>query len=124
MTIQDNQKSEKHFNGKGGLISSLNQRLFTIRRGANQVLRIQLRKMACSLWMSKLRYGLQLCTEVRIKEADPSHKNMESAQVAQNKMLRLLDNTTLKDRISTKDLLEKHGLLSVNQLAANIKLTA
>ena len=60
MTIQDNQKNDKHFNGTGGLIPSLNQRLFTIRRVANQVPNKQLKKLACSLWMSKLRYGLHL----------------------------------------------------------------
>ena len=110
-------------NGTGGLIPSLNQRLFTIRRVANQVPNKQLKKLACSLWMSKLRYGLQLCTEVRLKETDPSHKNVESTQVAQNKLLRLLDNTSLKERVPTKTLLDTHGFLSVNQLAANIKLT-
>ena len=34
----------------------------------------------------------------------------------------MLNNTTLKDHIPTKSLLEKFNLLSVNQLAASIKL--
>ena len=42
--------------------------------------------------------------------------------MAQNKMLRLLDNSKLKDRRSTKHKLEKLDLLSVNQTVAQIKL--
>ena len=38
-------------------------------------------------------------------------------------MIRLPDNTSLKDRIPTKDLLQKADMLSVNQLAACIKIT-
>ena len=47
---------------------------------------------------------------------------MKAAQIAQNKLLRLLNNTSMKDRVSTEDLLKNTGLLSVNQLAASIKL--
>ena len=38
-------------------------------------------------------------------------------------MLRLIDNSTLRDRRHIKDMLEKHNLPSMNQLAAQIKLT-
>ena len=38
-------------------------------------------------------------------------------------MLRLLSGTKLSDRVSSKSILEKYGLKSVNQLAASIKLT-
>ena len=37
-------------------------------------------------------------------------------------MLRLLNNTRTKDKIPVKHMLEKYNLLSVNQLAAQIKL--
>ena len=47
---------------------------------------------------------------------------MDTVQVAQNKMLRMLDRITLKDHISSQSLLQKYKLLSVNQLAAEIKL--
>ena len=40
-----------------------------------------------------------------------------------NKMLRMLDRVTLKDHITSASLLEKYNLSSVNQLAAEIKLT-
>ena len=48
---------------------------------------------------------------------------MQAAQIAQNKMLRLLNNTTLSERIPTMTLLKNTNMLSVNQLAASIKLT-
>ena len=37
-------------------------------------------------------------------------------------MLRVLNNSRIKDKLSTKSMLTKFGLLSVNQLAAKIKL--
>ena len=38
-------------------------------------------------------------------------------------MLRLINNTRIKDRVSSESILKKFNLLSVNQLAAQIKLT-
>ena len=73
--------------------------------------------------MSKLRYGLQLCNSVRLKPDDTHGGNMKATQTAQNKMLRMVDNVSLKDHVRSADLLKKYGLLSVNQLAAQIKLT-
>ena len=60
---------------------------------------------------------------LRLKEEDSQNAYMQATQVAQNKMLRLLDNTTLADRKHTADLLKNAKMLSVNQLAASIKLT-
>ena len=37
-------------------------------------------------------------------------------------MIRMVDNVSLKEHIKSADLLQKYGLLSVNQLAAQIKL--
>ena len=48
---------------------------------------------------------------------------MKAAQISQNKLLRVLEGSTLRERKSTKELLESQQLLSVNQLAAQIKLT-
>ena len=48
---------------------------------------------------------------------------MKSAQVAQNKMLRMLDCVSLKEHITSILLLHKYNLPSVNQLAGEIKLT-
>ena len=123
VTIDDEQNWKEQFCGKGGLISTLNSRLFTIRRISKQIPFNQRKKLINSLWMSKLRYGLQLCSTVRCSEDESKSGNMRLAQVAQNKMLRLMDGVTVKNRTSIKDLLKKADLPSVNQLAATIKLT-
>ena len=47
---------------------------------------------------------------------------MKSLQQTQNRLLRLLNNSKVSDKISTKSMLEQFQLLSVNQLAAEIKL--
>ena len=76
-----------------------------------------------SLWMSKLRYGLQLCTRVQIQHEDTKSTAMKSIQQTQNRMLRALNNSKIRDRVSVNSMLNKFNLLSVNQLAAQIKLT-
>ena len=48
---------------------------------------------------------------------------MEEVQKAQNKMLRLLNNTRIKDKISTKSILANLNMMSANQVNAQIKLT-
>ena len=105
------------------LISSLNQRLFFIRRIARQIPRNKLINVVHSIWMSKLRYGLQLCLKVRLIEEDAKISAHKSLQTTQNRMLRALNGTRIKDKVSTKSMLEKYDLMSVNQLAATIKLT-
>ena len=48
---------------------------------------------------------------------------MKALQLTQNRMLRAINGTRIKDRVSIKVMLDKFNLLSVNQLAAQIKLT-
>ena len=47
---------------------------------------------------------------------------MKALQLTQNRMLRVINNCKIKDRVTVKSMLEKFNLLSVNQLAASIKL--
>ena len=47
---------------------------------------------------------------------------MKAVQIAQNKMLRMVEGVSLKEHFTTKSLLQKHNLPSVNQLAGKIKL--
>jgi hypothetical protein len=75
------------------------------------------------LWTSKLRYGLQLYTEVRLTEEQPKSQLATMVQRAQNKMLRVLEGARIVDQKSTKKLLEDQNMLSVSQMAALIKLT-
>ena len=49
-------------------------------------------------------------------------QEFKDIQKNQNKLLRYLNNTRISDMISTKSILEKFNLLSVNQLNAQIKL--
>ena len=123
MTINENMTWKEHFYGKNGLISALNKRLFTIRRVSNHIPRYKLLQLAHALWMSKLRYGLQLCKNVRNLESEQKNTNMKSLQIAQNKLMRLLVKAPFLDRTTTSVQLNKTGLLSVNQTAACIKLT-
>ena len=88
---------KEHFYGKNGLISSLNKRLFAIRRVANHIPYDNLIQLAHAIWVSKLRYELQLCTNVRHLESEKQNANMKSVQIAQNKLMRLLINAPYKD---------------------------
>ena len=106
VTIDDKHNWKEHFSGTNGLISSLNKRTFSIRRIRNQLLKKEVIKVVQSIWMPKLRYGLQLCNQVRMKPDDPENQNMKTAQVAQNKMLRMLDGVSLKEHISSRSLLQ------------------
>ena len=117
--IDEKQDWKEHFNS---LLNSLNKRTFAIRRISNKIPKIEVIKVVQSIWMSKLRYGLQLCNQVRTNTEDPTNSLMKSVQVAQNKMLRMLDRISLKDHVTSKSLLLKYNLSSVNQLAAEIKL--
>ena len=119
VTIDERQKWKEQIND---LTNALNKRTFAIRRISNQLPKNEVLKVVQCLWMAKLRYSLQLCNQVRTKSEDPSNLQMDAVQVAQNKMLRMLDWITLKDHVSSQSLLQKYKLLSVNQLAAQIKL--
>ena len=48
---------------------------------------------------------------------------MTSLQKAQNTMLRILRNQKIKDKVRISAMLEEVNMLSVNQMAAQIKLT-
>ena len=68
VTIEENQGWKEHFNNT---INALNKRTFAIRRIAAQIPHKNIIKVVQSLWMSKLRYGLQLCNRVRLTKNDP-----------------------------------------------------
>ena len=110
-------------NGTGGVVKSLNKRLFFIRRLKKQVDESRLNKVVDSIWNSKLRYGLQLYAKVRTSNECPTNSVMENLQKTQNKLVRTLENVRLMERNKTSDMLTKHKMLSVNQLQAQVKLT-
>ena len=104
--IEESQEWDVHFKK---LTTSLNQRLWVIRRIMRQIPREKLVGIVHSLWISKLRYGLQLCTRVKITNQDPTSGNMKALQITQNRMLRLLNGSRIKDKISIKFMPDKFG---------------
>ena len=72
--------------------------------------------------MSRLRYGLQLYSKAVLNSEDVTSSTLKSLQITQNRMLRCLNRSRISDKISVTSMLEKFGLLSVNQLAVQIKL--
>ena len=104
VNISENQKWTKQISGTNGVISALNQRNYLIRRLANHVNKEQLKKVADSIWTSKLRYGLQLYGPVRKSNLDPQSCELEKLQIAQNNMLRNLENVRVFVDLSRDDL--------------------
>jgi hypothetical protein len=60
---------------------------------------------------------------VRLTEEQPKSQYMTMAQRSQNKIHQILDGALVSERKSTKTLLDNQNMLSVNQIAAQIKLT-
>ena len=64
-----------------------------------------------------------MCGKIRWKESDTTPKLLKDLQMSQNKMLRLLNNSRISDKISTSSLLTKFNMMSVNQINAQMKLS-
>ena len=107
---------------KGGVINSLNQKIFMILRLRNSLNIKSLVKIADSIFTSKIRYGVQLLGKVRLNESDPTNNDLKAIQVVQNKLARILNGVKLSDKICSKILLTKLNMLSVNQINAHAKL--
>ena len=122
ITLDDNQKWTSQLSGKGGVIPSLNSRLFIIKRLSNYICKERLKRVADSLYMSKLRYGVQLCGKVRLSEDEPKNLLLSSLQITQNKFARFLNGTKMADRVHTSQVFSDVNILSVNQMNAQIKL--
>ena len=123
ITFESNLTWSEHIYGSGGVLASLNQRLFFIRRLKNHIGASALLKICNGLFISKLRYGLQLLGCVRWHSTDPANQDLDALQKCQNKMLRALNGSRIKDQISTKSMLLKFKIISVNQMNAQIKLS-
>ena len=118
--VDEDQKWTSHCQG---VVKALNQRTGLIRRMKNHLSGEKVKKLVDSIWTSKLRYGLQLCGKVRISEEMGRNKQLTQLQMAQNRMLRMLANKRIRDKVSIKSMLDKQKWLSVNQTNAQIKLT-
>ena len=93
-----------------------------LRRLSNSISKEALKKVADSIFTSKIRYGLQLLGKIRWTSQDTETKDLKVIQTIQNKMIRLLNGAKLLDKINTKVLLNNEAMLSVNQLNAQIKI--
>ena len=119
--MDNDQKWTIHFWGTKGLLTSLNQRVFAIIQISNQISGDKIRHIVKSLWVSKLRYGLQLTLKVRLTEDDVKTKDMKATQLAQNKVLRLLDRSRIKDKRSVREMLVKFNMLSINRTTIKLQ---
>ena len=72
--------------------------------------------------MSKLRYGLALIWPIRFHQQDPHPTVIEPIKVVFNDMLRLLCGNRRDDRVSIASMLNQLQWLSLNQLAAEVRL--
>ena len=88
----------------------------------NQLCRLG-QKVVESIYMSKVRYGLQLMGKIRWTEEDTRQGIFKELQKTQNKLLRFLNKSKISDKIPQSVILEKLNMLSINQLNAKIKLT-
>ena len=82
-----------------------------------------IQKVAESIYMSKLMYGLQLLGKIRQSAQDPQTGQLKKLQKTQNELLRFLNNSKISDKVSTDSILKKLNMCSVNQLNTKIKLT-
>ena len=120
--FQDNQKWKTQIQGKGGVISSLNSRIYMLRRLKSHLSTKSILKLVDGLFMSKIRYVLQLYGKVRMTAEDAVNGDIQALQKSQNDLLRMLNGTSAKDEVSIVSMLSKFKLDSVNQLNARIKL--
>ena len=122
IVFNEKQKWSTQIRGPNGVVSGLNKRLFAIKKLKNYINVKSLTKIIDGLFTSKINYGIQLYGKVRITPECPINKDIKAIQMVQNKLARLINGKTLKDKVSTKVLLENANLLSVNQINAKVKL--
>ena len=66
---------------------------------------------------------MQLWAKVKTIEAQPESGLVGDVQKVQNRLLRIMEEKRISDRVPVKDMLERQKMLSVNQTATQIKLT-
>ena len=101
VTLDSDQKWETQIQGIGGVISNLNSRLYLLRRLARSISNDRMKRIADSLYTSKVRYGVQLYGKVRLGDLDPTDTLLDSLQTTQNKFARVIHGSILMDRIGT-----------------------
>ena len=85
ITLDSKQKWVSQIKGIGGTISSLNSRLYLLRKLSRIISQDRMKRTAGSLYTSKIKYGIQLFGKVRLSESEPTESLLESLQITQNK---------------------------------------
>ena len=103
-------------------IHKLNQRLGILRRLQCKIPRSKLKIIAEAIFTSVARYGIAVYSKPRL-HSDPIGEDMHKLQVTQNKMFRLLDGKSKKDKVSVQKIAKKFEMMSINQLTFLWRLT-
>jgi hypothetical protein len=108
MTINNKQWWSHQIRESGGFIPTLNKRLHVIRK-LKKLSKCQgLKKVAKSLYISKLRYGTQHLGKNRSTNENPKSVDLKVMQVNYNRLARLVvSNVWLKSRLESSSLLKK-----------------
>ena len=84
LNFDDELHRKSHIYGTGGLISSLNSRIFMIKRLSNALISKALLKVVDGIFTFKLRYGLQLLGKVKQNNTDCQDAGLQDIQLVQN----------------------------------------
>ena len=101
---------------------NLCHRLYIIKRLKSYLLTPQLKRIADGIFISKLRYCLNLFCPIRIKHYDPHPTQITELKVVYNKLLRIVTGNGILDKISVKKMLAEINWPSINQLSIQTRL--
>ena len=121
--VNNNLTWNEHVFAKGGLLSSVNQRVGALRRLSYHVPRKFLPEIATALIASKIRYGIEIYGGIRVKEEDPLSASSKDLQIALNEGMRVAVGVRKRDRVRIADLTKQTGIQSVNRMAAEASLS-
>jgi len=122
VTVNNTLTWTDHVYGSRGLLSSVKQRVGTLRRLSYQIPRSYLSQIASAVVAAKIRYGIAVYGSVRKNETEPIANANKDLQVMLNKAMRIATGCRLADRVSVSDLTGYTGIQSVNRMSAQSKI--
>ena len=75
----------------------------------------KLKIIAEAIFTSVARYGIAVYSKPRL-HSDPMVEDLHKLQVTQNKLFRLLDGKSKKDKVNVERIAKKFELMSINQM--------
>jgi len=100
------------------ITSTLNYRLYVLRKLSLSMDRKSLKQVAEGLIMSKIRYGLAVYGKPILEASTARGSVCYRLQLLQNHAMRTIQGLKKSDRTHIDDLLESTGFLSINQISA------